>query len=233
MANKLSIGGGVEGGSSAQEECLFRSSNYHLALYPYGTLVNDLSWHHGRHHYNTLIPEFGSYYSPQVQVFRNTLEDYTFVTTPFSVGCIAVAGYDLRRAWREAQESKTLKESDSVDSNLEKNNRYDLETNLRGLSGPDLFEAFVYFSKLKIRHILQVAITHGHDSLVLGAISCGAFTIPGRENEVTQSIARAYKEVFEEPCYVGRFKHVCFAVLGFGRQGIANYNCFKSTFEVH
>lgn len=35
MANKLSVGGGVEHGSPAQEECLFRASNYFQSLYPW------------------------------------------------------------------------------------------------------------------------------------------------------------------------------------------------------
>ena len=83
---------------------------------------------------------------------------------------------------------------------------------------------------MKIRHILQVAMKYGHDSLVLGAVSCGAFTIPGQEAEVTQSIAQAFSEVFNEETFKGRFRHICFAVLAIGPAGQLNFETFQRVF---
>lgn len=46
--------------------------------------------------------------------------------------------------------------------------------------------------KNKIRTIFRIGLIHGHDSLVLGALGCGAFRNPPRH------VARLFHEVMDE-----------------------------------
>ncbi|MGL5263184.1 MAG: TIGR02452 family protein [Candidatus Rhabdochlamydia sp.] len=90
MANENHPGGGAENGAAAQEESLFRRSNYHESLYlnenPH--LKNQMS-----HGYR--IPETGVIYSPNVQVFRACEEKGFAFTSPETMSFIAVAAYNL------------------------------------------------------------------------------------------------------------------------------------------
>lgn len=61
--------------------------------------------------------------------------------------------------------------------------------------------------KNKIRTILRIGIVHNHDSLVLGALGCGAFRNPPRH------IAKLFHEVINEPEFHGRFAKIVFAIL--------------------
>ena len=61
--------------------------------------------------------------------------------------------------------------------------------------------------KNKIRTILRLGLVHGHDSLVLGALGCGAFCNPPRH------IARLFHEVIMEMEFVNKYKHIVFAIL--------------------
>lgn len=200
MANRFSVGGGVEWGSSAQEETLFRSSNYFLSLYPQGKKRAN-----NRTYYIYPISEFGSYYTPNVQVFRDSTYHYNFIK-PFSVACIAMAGYDLGKP-------------------------HELERNLYGKKGPALLKAFKKYTKVKIEHLLEVAMLHGHDSLVLGAMSCGAFRLKGDNQGITaQLVAEVFQEVLKSSRYQNRFKNITFAVLAAGDVGKINYDIFKKAF---
>ena len=64
MANAFTPGGGVEGGSGAQEESLFHRSNYFQALYPHKTDMYP-------------IPGTNMIYTPEVQIFRTPETDLT------------------------------------------------------------------------------------------------------------------------------------------------------------
>ena len=200
MANKNSVGGGVEMGSAAQEEDIFRCSNIFQALYPQGKLEAHGA-HAGRTKYHYPIQEFGCYYTPHVQIFRDRTQNYNFIK-PFEVSVISVAGYDLGKL-------------------------HHIEKNLQGLKGPALLERFSFFTEIKIRHILEVALLHKHDSLVLGAISCGAFTLKGFEKETTEAVAKAFKKVLEEVRYKKRFKNISFAILPLGPRGKENLETFE------
>lgn len=79
MANRQTPGGGVEYGAGAQEECLFRSSNYFLTLYEVEK-------------YYPMDRNFGGIYSADVTVFRGLEEDgYPLLKEPFKVNFVAVA----------------------------------------------------------------------------------------------------------------------------------------------
>lgn len=60
----------------------------------------------------------------------------------------------------------------------------------------------------KIRTILRIGIHEGHDSLVLGALACGAF-----HNDPVQ-IARLFHEVIEEIEFKNKYRRLVFSILG-------------------
>lgn len=61
--------------------------------------------------------------------------------------------------------------------------------------------------KKKIRTIFRIGLLHGHDSLVLGALGCGAFRNPPRH------IARLFHEVMDEPEFKNIYRKIVFAIL--------------------
>ena len=61
--------------------------------------------------------------------------------------------------------------------------------------------------KNKIRTIFRIGLLHGHDSLVLGALGCGAFRNP------PYHVARLFHEVMEEPEFKNRYSKIIFAIL--------------------
>ena len=61
--------------------------------------------------------------------------------------------------------------------------------------------------KNKIRTIFRIGLVHGHDSLVLGALGCGAFRNPPRH------VARLFHEVMDEPEFKDKYRCIIFAIL--------------------
>jgi uncharacterized protein (TIGR02452 family) len=91
--------------------------------------------------------------------------------------------------------------------------------------------------KKKIKLIFQTGYKKGHDSLVLGALGCGAWRNP------PEHVAELFKEVLEE--YDGLFKKIVFACLHAGESGIitpdsskmrsgppSNYEIFKHVLDI-
>ena len=65
----------------------------------------------------------------------------------------------------------------------------------------------VELTKNKIRTIFRIGLLNGHDSLVLGAIGCGAFQNPPRH------VALLFKEVMNEPEFRNKYRLLYFAIL--------------------
>lgn len=61
--------------------------------------------------------------------------------------------------------------------------------------------------KNKIRTIFRIGLAHGHDSLVLGALGCGAFANPPAH------VARLFHEVMDEPEFKNKYRLLLFAIL--------------------
>ena len=61
--------------------------------------------------------------------------------------------------------------------------------------------------KNKIRTIFRIGLAHGHDSLVLGALGCGAFRNPPRH------VARLFYEVMDELEFKNKYRRIVFAIL--------------------
>lgn len=92
MANRLNPGGGVKGGAGAQEEYLFRCSDYYRSLYRFTEYAKQYGIIRSPYQY-PLNRDFGGIYSPNVTVFRgNELKGYPLLKEPFQVNMIAVAG---------------------------------------------------------------------------------------------------------------------------------------------
>ncbi|GHU16623.1 hypothetical protein FACS1894163_06270 [Spirochaetia bacterium] len=70
-----------------------------------------------------------------------------------------------------------------------------------------IIKSLVEPTKEKIRTILRIVGSHGHDSLVLSAFGCGAFSNPPNH------MALLFREVFTESEFVNRFKFVTFAII--------------------
>lgn len=84
-------------------------------------------------------------------------------------------------------------------------------------------------TKDKMRTILRIAMEHGDEALVLGAMGCGAFANPPRE------IARLFHEVLMEKEFDRQFREIVFAILE-DRNSLrntleGNYIPFKEEFE--
>ena len=80
-------------------------------------------------------------------------------------------------------------------------NRPELGTD--GLIVPYLVDA----TKNKMRTIFRIALANNNDSLVLGAMGCGAFRNPPAH------VARIFHEVMDEAEFKNRFKKIVFAIL--------------------
>ncbi|MCQ2360391.1 MAG: TIGR02452 family protein [Paludibacteraceae bacterium] len=80
-------------------------------------------------------------------------------------------------------------------------NNPDLDDN--GLFTPQIAEAI----RCKIRTIMRLGLKNGNDSLVLGALGCGAFRNP------PEQVAVLFKEVFNEPEFKNKYRRIIFAIL--------------------
>jgi len=148
MANRQNPGGGVIYGAGAQEEYLFRCSNYYLSLFQFVHYAHMYGCHTRNDGKYPLDRDYGGIYTPEVTIFRaNEKNGYALIQNPWKVNMIAVAGM----------------------------NHPELET-INGKSRiiPRLAEGV----KNKIRTIFRIALDNNQRNLVLGAIGCGAFGNP-------------------------------------------------------
>ena len=82
------------------------------------------------------------------------------------------------------------------------------------VSNEELYE----IHKQRADKILNCALYHGDDTVILGAFGCGAFKNP------PEVVAKAYKDIITEK-YLYKFRHIEFAVYC-GRDD-TNYNVFN------
>lgn len=151
MASAKNPGGGVYGGAGAQEEYLFRCSDYYRFLFQYADPASFdcekvYGIPHNLHHSYPLKRNFGGVYSHGVTIFRDTeANGYALLETPWKVNFVAVAANNIRRYM---------------------NGRTTI---------PD---KFIPSTLSLIRTILRIAYNNGQRRLVLGAFGCGAFANP-------------------------------------------------------
>ena len=207
MANATSPGGGYRKGDGAQEENLFRRSDYFRSL-DIG-LDQWLPQRCERFHrasncqldpvtdYSTMYPmhEFGAIYTSDLTVFRHSEEmGYMFMEEPLQGVCsLAMAAY------RDPQ-----------------------------LDGNMLASKHAMGTRKKIENTFSIAFHHKHDSLVLSAFGCGAFRNP------PEHVAKIFRSVIEQ--YAGFFKRIAFAIVDDHNSGQhlnpnGNYKPFKDILD--
>ncbi len=119
----------------------------------------------------------GGLYTPQVLIIRMGMQnDYQFYDVPMPMAVASFAAYEK--------------------PNLDYSNP----------SGPRLQGEELHWTREKVRTIYQAAYDNGHDTLILGALGCGAFANPPKH------IAELFRDVGELE-FKGCFKYVGFAVL--------------------
>lgn len=175
MADNCFPGGHVAMGSGAQEEALFRRTNY------FKTLNLDTGF------YPLVDSEL--VYSPGVTVIKDA--DGALLNEFFELSFIA---------------SPAIKKPNLVDGRFSEEDH-------------ELF-------KMKVRNILNIAYKYGHDSVVLGAMGCGAWQCPQEE------VAEIFKNVIGE--YEGMFRVIAFAILEVNRKDyiVQNANLMRSNYEI-
>jgi uncharacterized protein (TIGR02452 family) len=148
LASRQNPGGGVITGAGAQEEYLFRCSNYFGSLYQFAHYANSYNLVKRKESY-PLDKNFGGVYSPKVTIFRASEKSgYPKLEMPWSTSFIAVP---------------------AISSPLLIQDENDLYW---------LTEEMERATKHKIRTIYRIALINGHTQLVLGAFGCGAFKNP-------------------------------------------------------
>ena len=196
MASFVKPGGGVIGGSAAQEENICRRTNLFESIFRFRSdLAKEFGLIASKEQY-PLDMNFGAVYSPSITVFRAS-EDrgYELLDAPFQIDVISVAAIKCPK----------LQNGDMTlyDKNITKN---------------------------KIRTILNLGIIWENESLVLGALGCGAYRTP------PNIMAKLFHDVLSESLYKGQFKKIVFAVLDDGNSHgehhpEGNFIPFKREFE--
>lgn len=205
MASAYRPGGGVLNGARAQEECIFRRSNFFMSLYLFDRQMYDLVIEpnmDGMYELSfiqqgyPMDENFGGIYSADVTVFKDG--KYEWLHNPYQTAFISVAAMNVNRALRQG-------ENILVDGRLS--------------------DRAVAITKNKIRTIYRIGILHGHDSLVLGAWGCGAFGNP------PEQMAQLFIDVLNEDEFRGRYKDIRFAIIEDHNSKGRNYQTFKNVID--
>jgi uncharacterized protein (TIGR02452 family) len=201
MASLYHPGGGVLQGSGAQEEELCRRSTLAISLYQfslpggrYGDLADMVRVKRRDERY-PMDNTYGGIYSPDITFFRGTQEEgYALLDETFQAAVISVASLN-----------------------------YNPKHGHNTLDNGNIPEADKPILKEKIRTILRIGALKGHDSLVLGALGCGAFCTPPAQ------MARLFHQVIDEPEFQGRFRKIVFAIIDSASSN--NYKPFLKEFS--
>lgn len=177
MANRQNPGGGVFYGAGAQEENIFRRSNIFQSLYQYADYAHLYNLQQNPYFSYPLDRNTGGVYSKDVTIFRGT----------------EMQGYPFLHVPYKI----------SVVSVAAINKPSLLQSGHKFYLTGDLIEP----AKNKIRTILRIAAINNHDSLILGALGCGAFQNPPNH------IAEIFSEVFDEEEFKNLFKMIVFAII--------------------
>ena len=181
LADDIRPGGVVYMGSGAQEESLFRRSNY------FQTLISDFY----------PIKDDETIYSPRVNIFKESEKNnWDVMENSITVDFVACPGIKYPEV-------------------------------MNGL----LCENDIKRLVKKIETIIQTAYLTNHDSLILGALGCGAWKCPSKH------VANIFKDTLKK--YDGVFKVICFAIIDETNGFVvtkypytdSNYQIFKAIIE--
>ena len=148
MANRYNPGGGVLGGSGAQEENIFRRSSAFCSLFRYIGYAHEYGLEPDPSFSYTIPRESGGIFSPGLVVFRSSESTgYYLLDEPHKIDMITVPA---------------ISHPDTVT----RDGRLWIADHL------------VEPTKEKMRAILRIGMFYNHDALVLSAFGCGAFANP-------------------------------------------------------
>ncbi|CAF1327794.1 unnamed protein product [Rotaria sordida] len=207
MANATSPGGGYRKGDGAQEENLFRRSDYFRSLDIDLDFIQDeiserfYCSHDGEMRSlsdsTTIYPmdEYGAIYTSGLTFFRKSDDKgYEYMEKPLENVCsLAMAAY----------------RNPKLDGNM-------------------LSPKYAVGMRKKIENIFSIAYKHKHDCLILSALGCGAFRNP------PDHIAKLFRSVIEQ--YAGFFQTILFAIINDHNTGQqhnpqGNYKSFKDELD--
>lgn len=181
LANRQNPGGGVCGGCGAQEEYLFRCSDYFRSLYQFAPYAMQYGVPASREHCYPMDRNFGGIFSPEITIFRDAEEKgYSLLEQPWKVNMIAVAAI----------------------------NRPELEYTSDG--EPSVAAHLVPAVKNKMRTIFRIARDNEQTTLVLGALGCGAFrNPPAHTAELFRDVMQEpeFAGVFKHICFAIKNDH--------------------------
>lgn len=180
LASSWSPGGGVVQGSRAQEESIFRRTNLYRSLYQFA--------HGGKPDMFATKPE--PIDLKKTPHYKEHL-DYHF-------GGIYTPGATVFRATNYELFQKPFQMSFITVAAIKE----PVLTPSGHLTDTDKDQ-----TRDKIRTILRIGLKHGHDSLVLGALGCGAYGNPPAD------VAKLFHEIIEEEEFRDKFKMLVFAII--------------------
>ena len=222
MANRYSPGGGVDSGSGAQEESLFRCSNLYESL---GTsreadanpgLVEEYRRKASQMGMDPAkkygIPEHGVLVSSGVRVFRNAeTEGFSLREEPFLVDVVSCPAYARSKAEFDAP---------LMEGYIRRGHDVFLHTASQSpVLLPDIAISETRFREgmeKKIKAILRAAYHNGSNTIVLGALGCGAFDVKKHGaplGATTTLLLELFPQILRDPEFAGVFQNITFAVL--------------------
>lgn len=108
MASRRNPGGGVINGMGAQEEYLFRCSDYFRSLYQFASYAEQYGIQRSPNQY-PLDRDWGGIFSPGVTIFRGTeTEGYRLLNHPWRANFIAVAGINNPQLILQGDEERVV-----------------------------------------------------------------------------------------------------------------------------
>ncbi len=200
FASASNPGGGVVNGASAQEECLCRCSGLYFNLNTHVMWYGFYQPHRDAHdpiHNDDII------YTPNVTVFKSDTATPQLMAESdwYNVDVITCAAPNLRS---------------------QPSNRYNSGDGNRQTMMMD--KDLLALHEKRLRRILEVALSEGCDTIILGAFGCGAF-----QNN-PEVVALANRNVIKD--YLHAFKNIEFAVYCSPRDE-RNFKIFERVLKVY
>ena len=200
FASASNPGGGVVNGASAQEECLCRCSGLYFNLNTRAMWDGFYQPHRDAHdpiHNGDII------YTPGVTVFKTdtAMPELMLESDWYDVDVITCAAPNLRN-----QPSNKYNTGDGNKQTVMKD------------------KDLLALHEKRLRRILEVALSEGCDTIILGAFGCGAF-----QNN-PEVVAQANRNVIKD--YLHAFKNIEFAVYCSPRDD-RNFKIFERVLKVY
>jgi len=230
MANANTPGGGYKTGAAAQEENLFRRTALFLCLDESQSPILAAAQQSIN---STLYPlaELEGIYSPEVLVLRGEEKDgYPYIDPESTATGLPAVSFLTVAAYNRPELIEL--HPGSVWPGTEKQTEHTGTMPLEALT-PEM----AVKTMRKIALILEMALRHGHNAVVLSAFGCGAFGNPPRHiAALFWAVLYNYLHQPSSKPYVECFERVVFAIIDDSnarRRSSGNFEPFKQCFNFH